>query len=400
MKVQVITRSFFEDAYLDFFIKYYLKLGFDRIVILKADKKDLAYIYENSGGEYKMPDTLTEEEKSKVVIKYVENEGNGIYQNPDNFHFFSDTNYDWTLHIDLDEYLIFSMDENKTVHDYINNVHKVMDKKEGSFQAIKFRWLCINKLNNNWKAYNASIINEEFKDLENTDFNLLNMKGYIATNNLESYRFIKTLYYTKHLVNNPKKMDAHVSITKPEIPKPTYVLDNNIITYNRNRGLLFTKENSNYNFCNGFILHFNTRSYSNSLTKCLVTQLRENKKIKSLPDFRNFINNLELNELENLDISNENQSEKIRLLKSTYKDFLNSKSFFPNKIKLYHNKYDYLIKRENYINQLKSVLDNLEDFIQNNNFIDLEKENAILDMLCKEKGIDYTKLKHILKLFI
>ena len=37
MKYCVYTRAFYETPYLDFFIEHYINLGFDMIIILKAD---------------------------------------------------------------------------------------------------------------------------------------------------------------------------------------------------------------------------------------------------------------------------------------------------------------------------------------------------------------------------
>ncbi len=37
MKCCVYTRCFIENPYMDFFIEHYIKLGFDKIIILKCD---------------------------------------------------------------------------------------------------------------------------------------------------------------------------------------------------------------------------------------------------------------------------------------------------------------------------------------------------------------------------
>ena len=41
MKCCVYTRTFYESPYINFFIEHYLKLGFDKIFILKTDNLDI-----------------------------------------------------------------------------------------------------------------------------------------------------------------------------------------------------------------------------------------------------------------------------------------------------------------------------------------------------------------------
>lgn len=400
MKVQVITRSFYEDAYLAFFIKYYLDLGFDRIVIFKADKDEL--------GEFSLDFLQSDEDRERVMLKYVVNEGNDIYKNPANFPYYIDTTYSWTLHVDVDEFLIINRKLYSRIHDYIIDLHKIMGVSMNELYNIKFRWLCINKLNDNWSS--LPIVNNEFNNtLINTNDNdnngnitrisNLSFNDYLMSNKLEIYSFVKGMYQTNKILTERDKMDAHIVKFQAKKLENRIVIDNKYTTVNKYKSPLFgsnsTPEN---NYCNGFILHFNTRSYSNSLTKCLVTQLRDNKKIKDLPGFRTFINDLSqdlLDEINNLTISDDKAAE----LRKTYKEYLNSKSFFPDKIKNFHNKYEYLITRDNYINQLSTVIANNNELICKTPFIDLSREREIITGLCKKHNINYDKLKVLLKLF-
>jgi hypothetical protein len=386
MKIQVLTRSFYEDSYLDFFIKYYLELGFDRIVIFKADKEEL--------GEYSL-DFLNEDEKNRIIIKYVANEGNNIYKNPNNFTYYVDTNYEWSLHVDVDEFLIIDRNKYHRIHDYIIDIHKIMSVPLNEIYNIKFRWLCINKLNDRWN--DETIINPELIT-DNTIY-LNSFNDYILKNKLEIYSFVKGMYQTNKIIVDNNKMDAHIIIFKENLDiKNKIIIDNTFTNINKYKSPLFgSKSKPETNYCNGFILHFNTRSYSNSLTKCLVTQLRDNKKITDLADFREFINNLTDEIIENINLS-KLSNEKIEELKHKYKSFLNSKSFFPNKITNFNNKYSYLITKDNYLKQIKSIIDNIE-LTYRVPFVNINKEKEILEKLCNKFNINYNKLRVILSLF-
>jgi hypothetical protein len=386
MKVQVLARSFYEDAYLVFFIKYYLDLGFDRIVIFKADKEEL--------GPLSLDFLKTDNEKSRVIIKYVVNEGNNIYKNKDNFIYYKDTEYDWSLHVDIDEFLVINREKYNSIHDYIVDIHKIMNVSLNDIYNIKFRWLCINKLNDNWDS--NIIINNEFMNINDKSYISGSFYDYVLKNKLEIYSFIKGMYKTDKLIDNNEKMDAHIICFKDELNMDNrIVIDNTFTTINKYKSPLFGSNSiPKNNYCNGFILHFNTRSYSNALTKCLVTQLRENKKIKDLPEFVKFINNIDTNIIKSI-----NNNEELDIIRKKFLSFLNSKAFFPNKIKNFNNKYNYLITNENYLQQIKTIINANNELIMHTAFIDFNKEIEILKMLCNKYNINYNNLKVILVLF-
>jgi hypothetical protein len=395
MKVQVLTRSFYEDAYLNFFIRYYLDLGFNRIVIFKADKEEL--------GEFSLDFLQSEEEKQKVVIKYVINEGNGIYKNNNNFSYYIDTNYDWSLHIDVDEFLIIDRSKYQNIHDYIIDIHKIMNKPLNEIYNVKFRWLCINKLNDDWES--IKIINPELLHLKDMELTTENIKqgtfyDYVLKNKLEIYSFVKGLYQTNKVSLTNTDMDAHIVIFKKELSLDNrIVIDNKFTTVNKYKSPLYgQKSTPENNYCNGFILHFNTRSYSNSLTKCLVTQLRDNKKISDLPGFVSFINSLSQADLQAI-IDKSITDKKKNQLCEKYKKFLNSKRFFPNKIAAFNNKYKYLITNENYLEQIKTVINANSELIERTPFINLKREREILQGLCCKFGINYNNLQILLTIF-
>lgn len=396
MKVQVISRSFYEDAYLNFFIKYYLNLGFDRILILKADKYELSD-YSLSDDIKKIIDTTDQ----KVLIKYVDNLGNDIYREYDNFKYYVDKNYDWTLHVDADELLVYDMNKYKYVHDYINDYNKIMND---NINQIKLRWLCINKLDDNWNYLNKKIKNDELNDIHicdnlskkngskkdiNLGVNKYSLYNYLLHYKLESYSYVKSIAKTNKIINKKDNLNAHYFLVENK-NNNSIVIDNKIIKNKHNNysyNILLDKDK---NYSNGFILHINTRSYSNTLTKCLVTKLRKNKQITSLDEFRKFINNI------NIDNLNDDEINKI---KSKYCYFLNRKYIFPMKIKKFHEDNKLYINRNIYINQLKTLIKNNKNLLLNEYFIDKDKEDYILKNLCNDKNINYNNIKKIINLF-
>ena len=88
MKCGIYVRCFYESFYLDWFIEYYLNLGFDYIIILKADNIN-----------YDVPKNF-----KKVYIRNVENIGNKLYDKYLNIIRYAKP--DWVLMIDIDEILI------------------------------------------------------------------------------------------------------------------------------------------------------------------------------------------------------------------------------------------------------------------------------------------------------
>lgn len=403
MKIQVITRAFFEDAYIEFFIKYYLALGFDRIVILKADDKNIDYLIEKILGEKNIFTSENSENKQQILVKYVKNEGNGIYTNPENFHLFNDKEYDWTLHIDADEFLIFNMEKYKSIHEYVISLHKEMNMEK--IEQIRFRWLCINKLNNNWdlitnfNAEKSSLLMDTNcettkKNIEENK-NSYSMYNYLLGNKIESYKFIKSMIHKDYMMNDPEAINAHFFKMEPDHKS---IIDNRIMSKNTFQQGLYIKNNTDSNYCNGFILHFNTRSYANSVTKCLVTQLRRNKQITDLDDFRNFLNTYN-HCISDINGCGTDGTDNTNSIKIQFINYLNSKKFFPNKIKNYHKKWNHLLTNNQYLLDLNSVTKELKNLVFNENFINIETEYSQLKEICAEKELNYEKLKYILELF-
>ena len=398
MKTKVITRAFYDDAYLDFFLGYYLGLGFDNITILKADADLL---------KYTLPDYLTEENKDKITIVPVKNEGNAIICT--NFNHYKDDAYDWILNIDSDELLVIDLNKYPNgIKDYITEtLERVKTHHElqpDELQQIQFRWLCINKMNIDFSD-NLQVLNHlshpdgKYHQLS-TSKTLIN--DYILSNKLEVYRYVKSMATPRYMKNDGSALNCHFFPLKhiANAKKPinhNIMLDNYFINRNSSDPKSLRKDKQAMNW--GFILHLNTRSLANAVTKCLVTQLRDNKKISNPDAFKQFINTYQVFPLEDiLDKENTEMVNKRQELKTKFMSYLNSKRFFPKKIKAYHNRVQKFIPEENYLPQLSSVI-NTVDVCNTIPFVNLDKEMEILEGLCQKNGIQFEKMKWLLSLF-
>ena len=398
MKVKVVTRAFYDDAYLDFFLGYYLGLGFDNITILKADADLFNYIF---------PDYLTEEEIKKITIVPVDNEGNDIVRT--NFNHYKDDSYNWVLNVDSDEFLVIDLNKYPNgIKDYITEtLERVKEQHElqpTELQQIQFRWLCINKMNIDF-SNNLQILNH----LQHPDekpyqlsFNKTMLNDYILSNKLEVYRYVKSMANPRQITNKGCALNCHffplkqLSNAKTSI-NHNIMLDNYFVNRNSSDPKCLRKDGKAMNW--GFILHLNTRSLANALTKCLVTQLRTNKKISNLDAFKNFINTCQVISLEEiLDNASGVMVSKRQDLKTQLMSHLNSKRFFPKKIRAYHNRVHNFIPEENYLPQLSSII-NKVGVCKTIPFVNLDKEYEILEGLCQKNGIQFEKMKWLLSLF-
>jgi len=242
MKCCVYVRSFLEHPYILFFIEYYINLGFDKIIILKADKIK----YDN-----------LEDYKDYIEIHQTENLGNellSLYTNK------ISKQYDWVLIVDMDEFLLIK--NYKNIKDYINEKINTNNK----INTFYFRWAMIEKYDN-YKI-------ENFKDI------IRNYK--IFKNN-----HIKTMTRVKYLTSV-----YHPHMVKIKEPLCIY-FENKILLKNSAKHLI---TNSSYN--ESVLLHIHTRSLNNLIIKSLNTKLK-NKQIKSINKFIILINNENENENEN-----------------------------------------------------------------------------------------------------
>lgn len=402
-KTRVVARAFYEDAYLDFFITYYLAIGFDEIYILKADT-DPQY----NLPDYTLPSYLPEEWKQRVTIFNVENTGNHIIQQQ--YDKFKDNKVDWVLNIDCDEFLILDWCKypggiNEYLEKYLDEVVSLglVDNKN-QVQQIKYRWMCITKMNNNWSEHSNTVL------------------GYLEKYPMEVYRYIKSFGATQHMVSKEgrnekegfinchfylnKSIASELSNSKNETIKTKkfiWLIDNQHCKANNSNPKTFRKDKS---CCmDGFILHINTRTLSNALTKCLTTQLRNNKKIKDLNNFKSWINNINLDEISRIKNDKEKYSNELHNYKKEFNNYLNSKSFFPAKIHKFHSLVKQHLDEEGLLELVSDkclrseLLCNEKINISELKFVNLDLENNILKQLCSEKGINYDKCYAVMSLY-
>ena len=114
MKCCVFVRAFYETPYINFFVEHYLKMGFDKIIVLKTD--DLEYNVFDEFSDY-------------VEIHNVINKKNQTYDvNKDLIK-----QYDWVLTIDIDEILYINK-EFKNIKQFIKKYN------DGDSLNFIFRW--------------------------------------------------------------------------------------------------------------------------------------------------------------------------------------------------------------------------------------------------------------------
>lgn len=409
MKTRVITRAFYEDAYLDFFIKYYTALGFDNIVILKADT-DLFPDYQPPLEE----DLLTAIGRtSRIDIIPVENEGNNILKT--HYSYYADKEYDWILNIDADEFLVIDLEKYPGgIKEYIYRLtNRLADARAipsaDACQQIKFRWMCINKLNNEWPEQITSelIVNPKITlpsiALTPENPHPKSLVGYFLTHPLEIYKFVKSMCNTKW-ANPEPHINAHFFNPIPHRGRNFNVLDGDLRGINNSDPRHYPRDQSMIQ--DGYILHINTRSLANSITKCLTTKLRDNKKIKDPLRFRQIINSYSPASI----ITPVARQE----LKREFADQLNSKSFFPQKIHRFNSlvsKFinpDYIYKPlTNMVTQLTKPDENLDTLIQpglakmvmTTPIVNEELEWKILHNLCLANDINPENMRLIIHLF-
>ena len=235
MKCCVYTRQFVEGPYMDFFIEHYLKIGFDKIIILKTDRL-----------EYLVP----EEFKEFVDIYYVENLGDKTLT----LHIdkIDREKFDWVLSVDTDELLILH-NESPTIKDYIARILQTVP----SVNIINFRWLMI----------------EQF--YESQDSKLHNI---ITNYNKYENSHIKSMCKTDTLLDI---VYSHTLINKT----PIIYFENNIL-YNNDGS---RNINPNFSYKDSALIHLHTRSIDNVIIKVLNTQFH-GKEIKNLEEFKTFVN--------------------------------------------------------------------------------------------------------------
>lgn len=402
MKSRVVARSFYEDAYLGFFIRYYLDLGFDEILILKADTNI------NAPGipEYALKSgliTQDELDSGRIIIKSVKNTGNDIIKTY--YNNIVKKTVDWVLHVDLDEFLVIDLELYPGgINDFIESskkrlyeAGKVPDPE--LVQQIKFRWLCINKMDCKFTSELESNNTDQNNTLDTRSATEpgLTLSRYVSDNNLELYSFVKSLAATKHVVSKPiinchffvcKNVNNIHENGKRYTPNYMYIDDLRLFvnTYRSPK-----PPSSDVTCRNGYILHLNTRSLGNAFTKCLVTQLRSNKQLQRPNDFRSWLNALPMSDIKN--------PKKHTEICDKFMSYLGSKQYFPIKIKKFNKKYSNHINTESAIAMFNRLMERMPLKTQQAMVGNIALEWQQLCTLCNTKKIPYYKIKKILNLF-
>lgn len=353
-KYRVVTRVHYESAYIAFFVKWYLAIGFNQVVILKADNIPL-------------PDLEIFSDPARVLIVQVENTGNNILN--DNYKYFRDLEWDWVLNVDCDEFLMFDFNKYPAgINDLITDIECWIPEPD-KLQQIAFRWVCINKL--------------DIKPGGDT------LKDIIQQYPTHMYKYHKCLGKPKYMVEEPK-INCHFYYTTPLLvneagpeTKPHYIkyeLFDDKITAIRDNYVGYVNSTGQA-FKWGFILHLNSRSLANTLTKSLTTKLRENKRISDMTQFTSFVN------------SYSGDGSYMPGIHDKLFQFLNRKGTFPADIAKWDAQYRHRIPEP----AIRGPLDSIPAALAEELIVDREIENNILRDLCVQVGINYDRCMLVLK---
>ncbi len=368
-KVRVVSRAFYDDAYLDFFIEYYLALGFDSIVILKSDNIQIS---------------IDKYPQDRVQLIYVENHGDDILVRESKYY--TDTAFDWILNVDMDEFLVYDIVKFPKVHDFIGDIVAKFNPDQ-----IQFWWTCVNHMRC-WP--------------EGTD-ELSIFKKHIQPGSLEFFKFVKSMarpskvsktnikshhyYPSEDIYTNVLKPKNRAELIKNKNKKPI----SNFINF-INGSIVpissYYDTYANVMFNHGFIIHVNTRTLANALIKNMTTKFKP-KILSNIIEFTTFINALS----DNIDM----EEYTIEHRKKLY-SFMADKSILPFQEAAYHR---WKVHLTNIItayvlaNQLVANLKKYDGtglLCDKIPFMSIAKEWSILEELCIARNINFAKLKNLL----
>ena len=233
MKCCIYTRLYNENPYLPFFLEYYINLGFDKFILLKAD--DQYYNIDKKYNDY----------INLISIQNLPNE----QELELNSFYLSDLNYDWVLGCDIDEFLILNK-KYKTIKDFIKDKLKI----NKNINTFYFRWGQIYKLDNEVC---------KFEDI--------------------LYNYI--LFKSKN-IKSMVKISTMIAMSHPH----HFTLNEKTVIYFENKINLFTniiqEEDIENSYKEVFLLHINIRSINNLFIKYL-----DNGKQWQIENYYNFQSN-------------------------------------------------------------------------------------------------------------
>jgi len=245
MKCCVYTRAFLETPYLDFFIEHYVKLGFDKIIILKAD--DIPY-------------ECPQQYQSNVDIHTVQNLGNELLPKYD--YLVKQSGCDWCLCVDVDEILLLHK-QYGCIQDFICT----KTQENAQINIFYFRWAIIEKFDIQYPESLSSILD---------------------TYQLFSNQHIKTLVKISELssIHHPHMCTTH--------SKTCIYFEDQILTSNSPK-----QEITSQIYKESVLIHLHTRSIHNLIIKSFHT-LFFAKQIKEKQLFIDFVNNIDISSRDNI----------------------------------------------------------------------------------------------------
>lgn len=226
----VITRAYYEDAYIPFFIEYYVKLGFSMIFIIKMDNK-LFNVEEQYKKNVEIVYNGNNDEPDKVFDKYL--------------HWIKSYEFDWTLNVDIDEFLCL---KENSIDKFIQSITVPNNRPT----CVQFRWGLIERVDNDYMSFEDTI--KKYGVIKNCLVKSMGLTKFIQKIECHSMKM-------SNMVSYPHTTPTHANID------PAF-------------DFLYTYDN--------FILHVHTRSINNLIIKSFVTNLSDKK--SEIGKFINMLN--------------------------------------------------------------------------------------------------------------
>ena len=282
MKCCVYTRFVYEVPYIESFIDHYLKLGFDKIIILYHDIQ-----------EYILPNNLIED----VEIINVENNGNKLLNE---YKYLLINEYDWVLNVDSDEFLLLDKNYNN-IHDFVRS--KLIEN--ANINIFQFSWAWLHVLNppshytlsdliENYKLTIGSK-NEKTQEIWVKSMTKVTDIEYITCHSCILKKSVSPLLYVNGIILDESLLIDNYESDDDEVDDEDYE-DERKNSYENvkllPRAYIFNEDT----YSESVLIHINTRNVVNAFIKGLnihKTQVK-NKRIKDLKQVKNFINSFDI----------------------------------------------------------------------------------------------------------
>lgn len=269
MKCCVYTRFVFEALYLNSFVEHYIRLGFDKIIILYHD-------YPAMG----MPE-IPDEFKPYVEIHNVPNLGNRL---PNEYKHLIPTNMDWVLHIDSDEFLL--------IHKKYKNIQSYIEDKlaiHPNIHMFLFMWSWVHKLDDD-----NQLLDDIFRKYKKNVGNCIRDED-----NDNIHDIHKKEVWVKSMFRRSEINVLYIHTPSLNIRGNYYLYSNELTAYNGTnknqiKTLGYKDEGDLYN--DAVLMHIATRSLSNSIFKAQhihSTQVQK-KNISQLESLKKYIKRIDV----------------------------------------------------------------------------------------------------------